>query len=231
MSWIVPPLLLRNLRRSGLCGLVILTGCTGVYRVDNQVESFARWADVATPTGAKAPSHVPAPPQRYRFERLPSQAAGAAAEMQNELEQWTQAALAPLGWTPADRAGDAVWTVQVSAQSSRLPRAPWEDPWHGDWPYWTGRVNIGIGVGTAGSGGMVMWNPWPMRAELPYYERQVALVIRHADSGRVVYETRAAHDGRWNSSPGLWQAMLKAALQDFPAPPAGERQVNLDVPR
>ena len=42
---------------------------------------------------------------------------------------------------------------------------------------------------------------------------------------------RAAHDGRWNSSPALWTAMLDAALQGFPAPPAGVRQVNIEIPR
>ena len=51
------------------------------------------------------------------------------------------------------------------------------------------------------------------------------------NTGRVVYETRAAHDGRWNSSPALWTAMLDAALQGFPVPPSGVRRVNVEVPR
>jgi hypothetical protein len=65
----------------------------------------------------------------------------------------------------------------------------------------------------------------------PYYQRKVSLLVRQADSGQVVYETHAAHDGRWNSSHELWCAMLDAALQGLPTPPAGARQVNIDLPR
>ena len=90
-----------------------------------------------------------------------------------------------------------------------------------------GHVQVGIGNG----GGGLLWSPWLMRSDLPYYQRQVSLVVRDAASGRVVFETSAAHDGRWNSSPGLWRAMISAALEGFPAPPKGTRQVNIDVPR
>jgi hypothetical protein len=70
-----------------------------------------------------------------------------------------------------------------------------------------------------------------MHVETPYYQRELSLVIRRADNGQVVYETRAAHDGRWNSTSALWTAMLEAALQGFPAPPGGPRQVNIEIPR
>jgi hypothetical protein len=66
---------------------------------------------------------------------------------------------------------------------------------------------------------------------MPYYQRRVSLLIRHAASGQLVYQTQAQHDGRWNSTPELWSAMLDAALRDFPNPPAGVRQVNIEVPR
>lgn len=209
--------------------LVGLSGCAGVYRVDNQVESFARWSEAATPSGdAKiSASPVPAPPQQYRFERLPSQDSGPGARPQTELEQLAQSALAPLGWALADAPASAPWTVQVQAESTRLPRAPWEDPWDSWGGGWSGRVFIG----SAGSGAGVMWSPWIMRSEFPYHLRQVSLLIRESATGRVVYETRAAHDGRWNSTLALWRAMLEAALKDFPHPPTGVRQVNLDVPR
>lgn len=204
--------------------VVGLVGCAGVYRVDNQVESFARWTQATGPTGAPA-NAVPAPPQRYRFEQLPSQTSGPAAQSQAVLEQWTQTALAPLGWTLAESASQARWTVQVTAESTRLPQAPWEDPWDVGPFRWSGYLQIGSG------GGGMMWNPWLVRHEFPYYQRQVSLVIRAVDNGRVVYETRAAHDGRWNSTPELWRAMLTAALTGFPASPPGARLVNIDVPR
>ncbi len=77
---------------------------------------------------------------------------------------------------------------------------------------------------------MIFFPAFP-RFETPYYQRAVSLVVRDAATGRVVYETRGAHDGRWNSSPALWMAMLDAALQGFPTPPTGVRQVNIEVPR
>lgn len=190
---------------------LLLGGCASVYRVDNQVQSFAGWG------GASAP----AAPQTYRFERLPSQRGGQAAASQDELETLTRAALARVGWSLVDPAGaGAPWTVQVTAGALKLPRAPWEEPWNG----------LGAGWGLYGGSG-VWGSTLFMRMDIPYHERQVSLVVRQATTGQVVYETSARHDGRWNSSPELWSAMLDAALKDFPSPPAGARQVDIDVPR
>lgn len=214
------------LRLPAVLGLIVaLSGCAGVYRIDNQVESFARWSDAGV--AALAPHSLPTPPQHYRFERLPSQRSGASGQSQDALEQWTQNALVPLGWTKADAPDKATWTVEVSGSSTQLPYAPWETPWERDDFNWIGQGWMGVGDGH----GYVVWSPWALHNMSPYYQRQVALVIRDASSGRAVYESRAAHDGRWNSTPALWQAMLSAALADFPAPPTGVRQVNLDVPR
>lgn len=195
-----------------LLGLSLwLGGCASVYRVDSQVQSFDSW------DGAVAPQ----PPQTYRFERLPSLREADAASSQDALEELTRAALARVGWNLADPASAAPWTVQVQAGALKFPRAPWDDPWSGFGPAW------GPYPGWGG-----LWGPGMfMRMDLPYYERKVSLVVRQAATGRVVYETRAAHDGRWNSSPELWGAMLDAALRDFPKPPAGPRQINIDLPR
>lgn len=198
-------------------GLLALNGCASVYLVDNQVQSFARW-DAA---------RAPAAPQSYRFERLPSQSVGEGADAQDRLESLTRAALARVGWSLAEAAAPAPWTVQVSASTLRLPRAPWEDPrtgpWVGDGFWGGGHLFIGSGGGVWGSGFM--------RLDTPYYQRQVSLLIRQTGHGPVVFETRAAHDGVWHSTPELWSAMLDAALRDFPAPPSGTRQVNVEVPR
>ncbi|HEY9097015.1 MAG TPA: DUF4136 domain-containing protein [Hydrogenophaga sp.] len=202
-----------------LCAFA-LSACASAYRVDNQVESFPRWTDGSN-------TQVPAPPQTYRFERLPSQSTGSAAQSTDQLERWAQDALQPLGWTLAANAGTAPWTVEITGTGVRLPRAPWEDPWYQDRYGWFGQINVGIGSGGSG----IFWSPWMMRTEMPYYQRRVAIVIRDSASGRVVYETSAAHDGRWNSTPELWRAMISAALEGFPSPPKGARQVNLDVPR
>lgn len=196
--------------------LLVLNGCASVYLVDNQVQSYPRW-DAST---------APAAPQTYRFERLPSQREGAAAASHDALEALTRAALARVGWNRAEDPATAPWTVQVNVGNNRLPRAPWEEPWGGWGPGWglTGGY-----WGVAGGGGF--WNPMFMRVDMPFYERKVSLLIRQSASGQLVYETHAQHDGRWNSSPELWSAMLDAALRDFPAPPSGARQVNIEVPR
>ncbi len=222
-----------------ISALSALGGCAGVLLVDNQVESYATW----TPTTGAAPATaaVPGAPQSYRFERLPSQQEGRSASAQDELETLAQAALAKAGWTPVAPGAAAPWQVQVSANTQRLPRAPWEDPWMGSWGggFWGDpwhRYGSGFGVYAGrghymGAGGQFFWAPMFMHVESPYYKREISLVIRRADNGQVVYETKAAHDGRWNSTPALWTAMLDAAMQGFPAPPAGPRQVNIEIPR
>lgn len=215
--------------------LIALSGCASVYLVDNQVQSFARWADQSAKPGT--PVTIPQAPQIYRFERLPSQREGKVAGGQDELEKLTEQALAKVGWTRAAEGTASPWAVQVNAGTLRLPRAPWESPYDGYWgPYGGGFYGPGFypmpGRDYLVTGrGQIVWMPMYPRFETPYYEREVSLVIRHAASGKVVYETRAAHDGRWNSTSGLWSAMLDAALRDFPAPPQGVRQVNIEVPR
>lgn len=198
-----------------------LAGCAGLQRVDNTVQSYARWE---SPTGATTtgPAQVPATPQRYRFERLPSQRDGASADGQDRLEAMARQALASRGWTTAATDADARWSVQVTASTVRVGRDPWNDPWSG----WRFHSQI-----VAGNGHVFFAPMFGFPMESPSYQRQVTLLIREAASGRVVYETRAHHDSRWNSTPALWQAMLEAALRDFPAPPDGPRQVTVELPR
>lgn len=198
-----------------------LAGCAGTYRVDNAVQSYAHWsADI--PTGAQASAAVPQAPQTYRFERLPSQREGGSAEDQNRLEAWTRTVLETHGWTVAEAPANAPWRVQVTATTVRNARSPWDDPW----PSWRFRGQVVAG------NGYFYWSPmFVVPMDMPWYQRKVAVVIRDAASGRVVYETRAGHEGRWNGTPALWQAMLQAALNGFPVPPSGSRQVDIDLPR
>ena len=79
--------------------LLVLSGCASVYLVDNEVQSFARWADQAGKPGT--PVTIPQAPQIYRFERLPSQREGKIATGQDELERLAQQALVKVGWTRA----------------------------------------------------------------------------------------------------------------------------------
>lgn len=194
-------------------GLLALSGCASVYLVDNQVQSFARWDAASAPTA----------PQSYRFERLPSQHEGAVAASQDALEDLTRAALARVGWSHAEPTVSAPWRVQVTVDTLRLPRPPWEEHWGGFGHVGGSRLFVGFGDPIRGSGFM--------HIDTPYYQRKLSVVVRQATSHQVVFETRAAHDGVWHGTPELWSAMLDAALRDFPAPPVGMRQVNIEVPR
>ena len=133
--------------------------------------------------------------------------------------------LARAGWTPAAGNVRAPWSVEVSALVVQLPRAPWESPYDSFYgpfgPRWV--YPYGPGYGFHG--------PVFPRLESPYYQRRVTVLVRNAGNGQVVYETSAAHDGRWNSTESLWQAMLDAALQGFPSAPEGRRRIDIDVPR
>ena len=67
------------------------------------------------------------------------------------------------------------------------------------------------------------------RMESPWFQREVGLVVRELPSNRVVYETRAGNSGPWTDNTSVLPVMFDAALQGFPNPPAGMRQVNIQV--
>ncbi len=201
------------------CVLALATGCASVMRVDSDVEIHANW-----PSGALSAGIV-----SYQFERLPSQSSGPAAVAQTELEALARTVLATKGWQLAAAAPTphhAPWRVQVAASQSTLPRAPWEEPTLGGWPRWSlGASNAGLGLGLGWGGS---------RGDMPYHQRSVSVVVRSGATGLVAFETQASHDGRWNGSPAVWQAMLEAALTGFPQPPASAlptQRIDIDVPR
>ena len=86
-------------------------------------------------------------------------------------------------------------------------------------------------VGGGTGGGFVGFSMPLMVYESPIYLREVSLVVRDARSHAVLYETWAAHDGIWADARAVVPAMLAAALQGFPVPPAGTRRVNIEIPR
>ena len=180
-----------------------LAGCTGVRRVDNQVSSFA-------------PQPI-ALGSAYRFERLPSQETDAAAQAQ--LETMAEAALANVGLQRDDKAAN--YTVLVTA-TQRAYSAALDRPalgWNLGWMMGHGGMRLGNGPLFPG-----------LEAPTQYW-REVGLMVRNLHTQTVVFETRATHDGPWSDSAAVLPAMLDAALQGFPSPPAGPRQVNIDIPR
>jgi len=182
--------------------VTLLTGCSGMRLVDSQVNSFA-------------PASVPAG-SRYRFERLPSQQANPA---QDRLERMAEQALAQVGLTRDDQA--ARYSVQVSA-TQRAQQLVLDRPalgWNLGWMFGNGGISVGNGMLFPG-----------LDARTSYW-REVGLVVRERASQAVVFESRAVHEGPWSDSEAILSAMLDAALQGFPNPPAGERRVNIEIPR
>lgn len=186
-----------------------LTGCGTVRLVDTEVRSFATPPPV--PNGAL-----------YRFERLPSQQADAAA--QTRLEALAEQALAQVGLQRQDAL--AIYSVQVAYGLKIDARAPWEQPEPG--------FGMGWNLGWGSRGGALMLGgqaPFGHLATSPYYWRQVSLIIRSLATQQVVFESHAAHDGRWSDTAAILPAMLEAALRGFPNPPQGVRRINIEIPR
>ena len=185
----------------------LLTGCAGMRVVDSQVQAVANVPPGVQLQGAK-----------YRFERLPSQINNPEAGL---AEQQAQQALTAVGLVRDDAAAQI--SVLVGFQGTQYLADPWGYPYPG--PY--GSISIGRGVhwGSGVGFGMGMRFPPPT-----HYQREVSLILRDLRSGQVVYETRASHSGPWSDSTTIFATLFKAALANFPNPPAGPQRVNIEIP-
>lgn len=200
---------------------VLLGACSTVRTVDNDVRSFSTLP--AVPVGTA-----------YRFERLPSQKEMGAP--QEQLEAMAQQALAKVGLQRNDAA--AKYSVQIGARVQRDAYAPWETAWPGGFG-WNGLYGRDYFVTRSGRvvwsphPGFGPWGPWPgwNSMDTPYYRREVSVVMRDVATSQIVYETHAAHDGRWSDTGPVLAAMFDAALQGFPQPPSGLRRVDTQIAR
>lgn len=187
----------------------LLTGCATMRVVDSQVLALANVPAGAQLQGAK-----------YRFERLPSQVNNPEAGL---AEQQAEQALAAVGLVRDDAA--AQLSVLVSFQGTQYLVDPWG--YRYPRPYY-GSISIGHGVPWGSGVGFGMGMRFP---PTPQYRREVSLILRDLKSGQVVYETRASHDGPWSDSTVIFATLFKAALANFPNPPAGPQRVNIEIPR
>lgn len=196
------PAIVKTARIALLIGAILLSGCAGVRLVDTQVNSFAPQAITA---GAN-----------YQFERLPSQMADPVN--QAKLEKLAEQALTKVG---LKRQNNAPLLVQVSAvqrQENALNQGGVGIGWGLGWVFGHGAISTG-NRGTL----------FPGLESRTTYWRQVSLIMRNA-AGAVVFESHASHEGIWADGEVVLAAMLDAALQGFPTPPAGVRRVNIEIP-
>ncbi len=198
-----------------LCGLAVLAGCASMNGVDSEVWSYSRWPAERKPT-------------TYVFERLPSQQAH--PDQAQLLEESARHAVEGSGFVLAAEDSVPDVTVQLGARIAEADRSPFDDPlWVGPWgsfhqPFVYGRY------------GRPFWAPgwryatWPPGDGLPYYEREVAILIRDKRSGEALYEARANSDGTSSAVLTLLPAMFGAAMQDFPNGDGNPRRVRVELP-
>ena len=202
-----------------------LAGCASLNSLDAQVSAFSRWPE------GRAPA-------TYAFERLPSQQANPQASQ--VLEDTARAAVEARGFVPAAEGAVPDVSVQIGARMTVTDPSPFDDPyWYGPgWgPYWRGyygrwgRPYWGSYWGPYGWGPYGRYGPWGYGySAFPYYEREVAVLIRDKKSGEPLYEARAHSDGTNSDTLGLLPAMFSAALQDFPrGAPANPHRVRIEL--
>ncbi len=200
----------------------LLTGCSTVRMVDSQVAAFSKMDTL--PVAAS-----------WRFERLPSQQnlSDTQATRQLKLEAMAASELAKLGFKPQAEKDDATsavakYSVQISARFQRLERGPFDEPlglWGVPGPGLLGRDYL------VTASGRVIYVPVFPHMPPPWYVREVGLIVRDTTDNRVVFETKALHEGRWADDDAVLPAMFAAALQGFPKPPEGKRMVNIEIPK
>ncbi|MGZ5214893.1 MAG: DUF4136 domain-containing protein [Caldimonas sp.] len=186
--------------------LAALVGCASLNSLDNEVSSYSRW-----PAGRQ--------PASYAFERLPSQQAH--PQQAQVLEDAARRAVEAAGFVAAAPGTVPDVGVQLGARITETDRSPFDDP------YWYGPIGAFHRPFGSGRFGAPFWGPswrygyWGPAYDLPYYEREVAVLIRDKKSGEPLYEARANSAGSSSAVTTLLAAMFSAAMQDFPNGGAG----------
>jgi len=192
--------------------LTLVTGCASMRLIDSDVVSVAAVPPGMSLQGAKY------------FERLPSQAHNPEAGL---AEQQAQAAMTAVGLVRDD--AQAQLSVLVGFGGNRYLADPWGRPLA---PGWAPYGSIAVGSGFGGGFGSHIGLGMGMRMPPPtHYRREVSVIMRDLKSGQVVYETRASHAGPWSDSVPIFATLFQAAMANFPNPPAGQRRVNIELPR
>ena len=179
-------------------------------------------ADVRT-SAAQPPGNAVLNSVHYRFERGPLVAGQPDPA---KLEAMAQAALARVGAVRDDaRPG-------VSVQVGGYVNAYWMD--ESGMPYGglsNPRVSLGLGLGHGWRGGGIgLGFGWPMwDPSIPAYVSEVSLLMRDLQTGQIVYDTRARHDGPWHDTENVLAALFVAALEGYPQPSAGVRRVGVPL--
>lgn len=187
-----------------LVAALLLGGCASTLRVDSEVRSFRQPAALGTPW-------------TFRFERVLS----LTPAQQAELESISAPALAQAGLVRDDAAPR--YSLRLEARTQPMI-SPYATPYFGFGPL---RGSLWWPPGHPAD----PWRSYALRTPEPSWTRhEVTLTLRELASGQVAYETRAVSEAPWRSSPRILATLFSAALQGFPNPPEGVRQISIDMP-
>lgn len=197
---------------AGLLAL-LTTGCSGLRVIESDVRASA-------PATPPEPAAI-APGAHYRFERLPSQVEAPAQA--DAIEAIAETELKAAGLVRDD--AQARYSVQVSDSVQAFYVDDWGRRYDSMPPYglgFYGEFGVHFGPGRMGWG----MGGWPPTLR---YRYEVSLLIREIAGSRIVYETRATHEGPWGDRKNVLPALMTAALKDFPASHVGP--VKIKIPR
>jgi Domain of unknown function (DUF4136) len=183
-----------------------LIGCASTPSLTADVQSFAQWPAVPAATS-------------YKFERTPSQSAGQAAEAQAKLEAAAKPVLAKLGWQESKDANAAA-THSVSLQWRAVKVDDPNNPWYGFGTGFGGRDYV------VTRSGHVVWLPTGPRMDWPITQREFQVIVRDLKTQAVVYESTAKNESRSGADAEIATLLASAALDGFPTPAPGARQVR-----
>lgn len=190
------------------CTALLLAGCASTPDtppvVKAQVRSVAAAGDVLR-AGV-----------RYRFEHLPLQQ---DTEISQQVHALAQDALAAAGLVRDD--ATALVSVQVQASSA-------VDWIYDEWAPYRSRFYWGLGFGGR-RGGIMFGGPFGWDAPRPIYINQAGFIMRAVNGGQVLYETHARNSSARAPGQETIAALFAAALQGFPTPPEGVRNVAIPL--
>jgi hypothetical protein len=189
--------------------LTALSGCASLNQLSSEVSSYGQWPP------ARAPGN-------YFIERLPSQAAQAAAGgPMSSLEAAAHGALQAAGFKIAPSLEAADLVVQIGARVTRYDISPWADPlwWRWGPRYWRGPAWTG----------QRFYSTPPGWRTAPPPDREVAILLRDRASSVPLWEARAVSGGI-STETAIFQAMFSAALSDFPNAKPQPHNVTVTLP-
>lgn len=156
----------------------------------------------------------------YRFEPA---AQGAGQPPVARVQALAETALARAGLVRDDA------RPRLAVQATGTVQAYWAGDW-GPYGGWSNpRIALGLGYGWRGGGiglgwGGPLWDP-----SIPMYISEAHVLMRDLQTGQIVYDSRARHDGPWHNTDAVLAALFVAALEGYPNPPPGPRRVDVPV--